>query len=90
MLANLDARSVASLPGPSVPISIAEPLRNGSDRGEIDASMPDPTHLDDVTGALARVIQVLRPPARNTLDRLGVYEGRTLERSSPLRGALRR
>ena len=45
--------------------------------------MPDPTHLDDVTGALARVIQVLRPPARNTLDRLGVYEGRTLEALFP-------
>ncbi len=40
--------------------------------------MPDPTHLDDVAGALARVIQVLRPPARNTLDRLGIYEGKGL------------
>ncbi len=64
-------------------ISIAEPLRNRSDREGIDARMPDPTHLDDVTGALARVIQVLRPPARNTLDRLGAYEGRTLETLFP-------
>jgi pimeloyl-ACP methyl ester carboxylesterase len=45
--------------------------------------MPDPTHLDDVAGALARVIQVLRPPARNTLDRLGVYEGKRLEELFP-------
>ena len=46
--------------------------------------MPDPTHLDDVAGALARVLQVLRPPAaRNTLDRLGVYEGRSLETLFP-------
>jgi pimeloyl-ACP methyl ester carboxylesterase len=37
--------------------------------------MADPTHLDDVAGALARVVQVLRPRARNTLERLGVYEG---------------
>lgn len=37
--------------------------------------MPDLSHLDDITGVLARTIQVLRPAARNTLDRLGVYEG---------------
>jgi pimeloyl-ACP methyl ester carboxylesterase len=36
--------------------------------------MPAFPHTDEVTGALARVIQVLRPPARNTLSRLGVYE----------------
>jgi pimeloyl-ACP methyl ester carboxylesterase len=40
--------------------------------------MPDPTHLDEVAGALARVLQMLRPKARNTLDRLGVYEGKSL------------
>jgi pimeloyl-ACP methyl ester carboxylesterase len=45
--------------------------------------MPDPTHLDDVAGALARVIQVLRPPARNTLDRLGIYEGEPRETLFP-------
>ncbi|HVP31881.1 MAG TPA: alpha/beta hydrolase family protein [Myxococcota bacterium] len=37
--------------------------------------MPDLTHLDDLTGVLARALQVLRPTPRNTLDRLGVYEG---------------
>jgi dienelactone hydrolase len=37
--------------------------------------MPDLTHPDDVAGVLARALQVLRPAPRNTLDRLGVYEG---------------
>jgi len=37
--------------------------------------MPELPHPDDVTGALARAVSVLRPRARNTLDRLGVYEG---------------
>lgn len=46
--------------------------------------MTDPTHLDDVTGALARVLQVLRPPARNTLDRLGVYESASRETLFPV------
>jgi pimeloyl-ACP methyl ester carboxylesterase len=45
--------------------------------------MTDPTHLDDVAGALARMIQVLRPPARNTLDRLGAYEGKSLDTLFP-------
>ena len=45
--------------------------------------MTDPTHLDDLAGALARVIQVLRPAARNTLDRLGTYEGRSLDTLFP-------
>lgn len=45
--------------------------------------MTDPTHLDDVTGALARVLQVLRPRARNTLDQLGVYEGATRDALFP-------
>ena len=45
--------------------------------------MTNPTHLDDVAGALARMIQVLRPPARNTLDRIGVYEGKSLETLFP-------
>ena len=37
--------------------------------------MPELPHPDDVTGALARALQVLRPRARNTLAQLGVYEG---------------
>ena len=41
--------------------------------------MTDPTHLDDLAGALARVVQVLRPTPRNTLDRLGAYEGAPLD-----------
>jgi dienelactone hydrolase len=45
--------------------------------------MPDLPHLDDVTGALARVIQVLRPAPRNTLDRLSVYEGKAIETLFP-------
>jgi len=45
--------------------------------------MPDFSHLDDLTGALARAIQVLRPPARNTLDRLGAYEGKRLDQLFP-------
>jgi len=36
--------------------------------------MPDVPHPDDLTGALARAVQVLRPRARNTLAQLGVYE----------------
>ena len=40
-------------------------------------------HLDDMTGALARLLQVLRPPARNTLDRLGAYEGKRLDELFP-------
>ena len=45
--------------------------------------MPDFYHLDDLTGALARAIQILRPPARNTLDRLGAYEGKRLDQLFP-------
>lgn len=45
--------------------------------------MPNFSHLDDLTGALARAIQVLRPPARNTLDRLGAYEGKRLDQLFP-------
>jgi pimeloyl-ACP methyl ester carboxylesterase len=37
--------------------------------------MPELPHPDDVTGFLARGLQLLRPRVRNTLDRLGVYEG---------------
>lgn len=37
--------------------------------------MSDLSHLDEIAGVLARGLQVLRPRARNTLDRLGVYEG---------------
>lgn len=36
--------------------------------------MPELPHLDEVTGALARIIQVARPRVRNTLGRLDVYE----------------
>jgi len=39
----------------------------------------NPSHLDDLTGMLARVIQTLRPAPRDTLDRLGVYEGQALD-----------
>jgi len=35
----------------------------------------DLSHLDEITGVLARGLQVLRPRPRNTLDRLGAYEG---------------
>lgn len=45
--------------------------------------MPDPSHLDDLTGLLARVIQTLRPAPPNTLDRIGVYESQTLETLFP-------
>jgi len=45
--------------------------------------MPQLPHPDDVTGALARAVQVLRPRARNTLDRLGVYESAGLAELFP-------
>jgi len=45
--------------------------------------MTDPTHLDDLAGALARVLQVLRPSAANTLDRLVAYEGKSLRALFP-------
>jgi pimeloyl-ACP methyl ester carboxylesterase len=40
-------------------------------------------HLDAVTGALARIAQLVRPRVRNTLDDLGAYEGRTIEELFP-------
>lgn len=40
-------------------------------------------HLDDVTGVLARVPQMLRSRPRNSLDRLHVYEGRSTEELYP-------
>ena len=40
-------------------------------------------HLDAITGGLARIAQLFRPTARNTLDRLGVYEGRSVEELFP-------
>ena len=40
-------------------------------------------HLDDVAGRLARVSQWVRPRPRNTLDRLDVYEGASLEALFP-------
>jgi dienelactone hydrolase len=43
----------------------------------------DAPHLDDVTGALARLAQMLRPRPRNTLDRLSCYEGIGSERLFP-------
>ena len=45
--------------------------------------MADPLHPDDVTGALARVAQLVRPRARNTIDRLACYEGLAPERLFP-------
>lgn len=45
--------------------------------------MTDPTHLDEVAGALVRMVQVLRPAARNSLDRLGAYEGKRLDAMFP-------
>ena len=40
-------------------------------------------HLDDITGKLAGLLQLLRSRPRNTLDRLGVYEGRSIEELFP-------
>lgn len=40
-------------------------------------------HPDDAVGTLARVAQWVRPRPRNTLDRLGAYEGVPLERLFP-------
>jgi dienelactone hydrolase len=45
--------------------------------------MTDPTHLDEVAGAFMRMVQVLRPAARNSLDRLGAYEGKSLDTMFP-------
>jgi dienelactone hydrolase len=45
--------------------------------------MPALPHPDDVTGALARALQIVRPRARNTLDRLGAYEGLAAGRLFP-------
>lgn len=41
------------------------------------------SHLDDMAGVLARLLHVLRPAARNTLDRLGAYEGRRRDELFP-------
>ena len=40
-------------------------------------------HLDDITGQLARVPQLLRSRPRNTLDRLKAYEGLSMEELFP-------
>lgn len=40
-------------------------------------------HLDDITGKLVRLPQLLRSRPRNTLDRLGVYEDLTKEELFP-------
>ncbi len=45
--------------------------------------MVDVPHLDEVTGVLARLTQMLRPRARNTIERLGCYEGVGLEQLFP-------
>lgn len=45
--------------------------------------MADGPHLDDVTGALARLAQLVRPPAQDTIDRLTCYEGIAPERLFP-------
>lgn len=44
--------------------------------------MPELPHPDEVLGALARVIHVLRRRPRNTLDRLGAYEGLSADSNS--------
>ncbi len=49
----------------------------------LDRAVPDLPHLDDVTGVLARVTQVLRPRPRNTIARLGCYEGRARQELFP-------
>lgn len=40
-------------------------------------------HLDDMAGLLVRPLQVLRSRPRNTLDRVGAYEGRSREELFP-------
>lgn len=45
--------------------------------------MADAPHLDEVAGALARVAQMLRPRVRNSIGRLGCYEGIAAERLFP-------
>lgn len=41
------------------------------------------SHPDDLTGLLARLAQLVRPRVLNTLDRVGAYEGISLERLFP-------
>lgn len=51
-------------------------MRGGSSvGGGRRTRVANPSHLDDVTGVLARLLQTLRPAPRNSLDRLGAYEG---------------
>src|SRR5271166_3713251 len=45
--------------------------------------MPDLKHPDELLGALARVVQVLRPRVENTIDRVGAYEGLPLSALFP-------
>lgn len=45
--------------------------------------IPKLPHPDEVMGVLARAASVLRPRARNTCDRLGVYEGLPLAKMFP-------
>jgi len=40
--------------------------------------MPDLKHPDELVGALARAVQVLRPRIKNTIDLVGAYEGLSL------------
>jgi dienelactone hydrolase len=50
--------------------------------------MPDLTHPDELVGALSRVMQVLRPRVENTIDRVGAYEGLSLQTLFPAPGRL--
>lgn len=45
--------------------------------------MPDFSHPDDLAGLLARVAQIARPRVRNTLHRVGAYEGLPTESLFP-------
>jgi hypothetical protein len=44
---------------------------------------PDPSHPDEVTGALSGILQFLAAPTRNTLADLDVYRGLPLEALFP-------
>jgi dienelactone hydrolase len=45
--------------------------------------VPGLPHPDDLAGLVARVAQLARPRARNSLDRIGAYEGLPIERLFP-------
>jgi acetyl esterase/lipase len=56
------------------------PSSRKSDRA---VRLPAPVHPDQVTGALAELLQLLARPARNTLAELDVYRGLPLETLFP-------